>query len=1007
MAQAPNKFTYQAVVRNTSNQLVTNTLVGIRISILQNSATGGVVYSETQMLSTNSNGLVTLNIGEGSAVYGSLNNVNWGNGVFFLKSEIDPNGGSSYSITSTQQLLSVPYALYANEAGNGFSGDYNDLTNLPQIPQIPADVSAFNNDAGYITMDSVPAIPTQVSVFTNDAGYITSADLQGLLTVLNSRMDSLQTVVSSQNAEMSTLIHYMDSIGAFADSLGTILEECGCGQQANVCDVATVTDYDGNVYNTVGIGSQCWLKENLRTTHYSDGTAIELGTTTDLTTPYRYKPDSDPTTVAEYGYLYNWKAVMRDDTSSNENPSRVQGICPKGWHVPSKAEWTQLFDYVSGQANYVCGNDTQNIARALSATYGWNGSTNNCTPGKYPEENNVTGFSILPAGYYNGGSVTFGNRAYIWSASEYSHNSAWSVYLQNMSAQVDNETAPYKYYGNSVRCIRNIVSDDEMSEQLEGLLDQISQLQSHIDSLETLLMEGAILTTYECGTSTVSDYDGNVYNTVGIGNQCWMKENLRTTHYSNGTSIALGTSYGVSTPARYYPNHDSVNVGIYGYLYNWAAVMNGAVSSNANPSGVRGICPLGWHVPSEAEWTQMENYVSSQDQYLCNNSTSNIAKALTSATGWNSSSAACAVGNDLSANNATGFSAMPAGDCHYNWGYENFGNGTLFWTSTENSSNGNAWRRHLSYNAAVVNRDNKDKGNGFSVRCLRDNGVGGLAVAHNGDETANQIEDLQQQILQMQTRIDSLEARADSLGTVTDSLGSLMDECGCSAFECGVTPLLDYDSNTYNTVQLGSKCWMAENLRTTHYSNGLPIELGSYSDGSVPYRYYPNNNSANVENYGYLYNWAAVMHGAASSDANPSKVQGVCPKGWHVPSSAEWTELTTYVSGQSQYLCDNNTANIAKALASTTGWNTNSTTCAVGNNPSVNNATGFGAMPAGDRHYNWGFENFGNNAIFWSATEAGNGNGNAGRFLIGHNSASTDFSYKDRGNGFSVRCVHN
>lgn len=715
MAQAPNKFTYQAVVRNASNQLVTNSLVGIRISVLQNSASGSVVYSETQMLSTNANGLVTLNIGEGNVVYGSLSNVNWGNGVYFLKSEIDPNGGNNYSVTSTQQLMSVPYALYANEAGNSFSGDYNDLTNLPQIPQVPADVSAFNNDAGYITMDSVPAIPTQVSAFNNDAGYITSADLQGLL-----------------------------------------------------------------------------------------------------------------------------------------------------------------------------------------------------------------------AGY-----------------------------------------------------------------------------SSRIDSLENLLLEGAVLTTYECGTSTVKDYDGNVYNTVPIGNQCWLKENLRTTHYSNGTSITLGTSYGVSTPARYYPNHDSANVGTYGYLYNWAAVMNGTASSGANPSGVRGICPLGWHVPSDAEWTQMENFVSNQNQYLCNNTASNIAKALTSATGWNSSSVACAVGNDLNANNATGFSAMPAGDCHYNWGYENFGNGTLFWTSTENSANGNAWRRHLSYNAAVVNRDNKDKGNGFSVRCLRDNGVGGLAVAHNGDETANQIEDLQQQILQMQARIDSLEARTDSLSAVTDSLGSLMDECGCSAFECGVTTLLDYDSNTYNTVQLGSKCWMAENLRTTHYSNGLPIELGPYSDGSVPYRYYPNNNSANVDNYGYLYNWAAVMNGAASSDANPSKVQGVCPKGWHVPSSAEWTELTTYVSGQSQYLCDNNTANIAKALASTTGWNTNSTTCAVGNNPNVNNATGFGAMPAGDRHYNWGFENFGNNAIFWSATEAGNGNGNAGRFLIGHNSASTDFSYKDRGNGFSVRCVHN
>ena len=120
-AQSPEKFTYQAVVRNVSNQLVSNTLVGVRISILQNSASGSVVYSETQMLNTNANGLVTLNIGEGNVVYGSLNNVNWGNGIYFLKSEIDPNGGSNYTVSSTQQLLSVPYALYANEAGNSFS----------------------------------------------------------------------------------------------------------------------------------------------------------------------------------------------------------------------------------------------------------------------------------------------------------------------------------------------------------------------------------------------------------------------------------------------------------------------------------------------------------------------------------------------------------------------------------------------------------------------------------------------------------------------------------------------------------------------------------------------------------------------------------------------------------------------------------------------------------------------------------------------------------------------
>ena len=157
-AQAPNKFTYQAVVRNTSNQLITNTLVGIRVSILQNSATGSVVYSETQMLSTNANGLVTMNIGEGTVVYGSFNNIDWSAGTFFLKSEIDPTGGSNYTISSTQQLLSVPYALYANEAGNSFSGNYNDLTNKPTIP------AAANNATLTIQRNN-----STVGTFTADA----------------------------------------------------------------------------------------------------------------------------------------------------------------------------------------------------------------------------------------------------------------------------------------------------------------------------------------------------------------------------------------------------------------------------------------------------------------------------------------------------------------------------------------------------------------------------------------------------------------------------------------------------------------------------------------------------------------------------------------------------------------------------------------------------------------------------------------------------------------------
>ena len=234
-AQAPNKFTYQAVVRNTSNQLITNTLVGIRVSILQNSATGSVVYSETQMLSTNANGLVTMNIGEGTVVYGSFNNIDWSAGTFFLKSEIDPTGGSNYTISSTQQLLSVPYALYANEAGNSFSGNYNDLTNKPTIPAAANNatltIQRNNSTVGTFTADASSdktvniSVPTTTSELTNNSGYITADQLNALFNAMNSRMDSLQTVLSAQNVEIASLSNTVDSLGAYADSLGNIVDQ--------------------------------------------------------------------------------------------------------------------------------------------------------------------------------------------------------------------------------------------------------------------------------------------------------------------------------------------------------------------------------------------------------------------------------------------------------------------------------------------------------------------------------------------------------------------------------------------------------------------------------------------------------------------------------------------------------------------------------------------------------------------------------------------------------------
>ena len=121
-AQAPQKMSYQAVIRNTSGQLISNSTVGVQISVLQGSASGIAVYIERHTSPTNANGLTSLEIGNGTVIAGSFAAIDWANGPYYLKTETDPNGGTTYSIEGTNQLLSVPYALYAATAGNSGSG---------------------------------------------------------------------------------------------------------------------------------------------------------------------------------------------------------------------------------------------------------------------------------------------------------------------------------------------------------------------------------------------------------------------------------------------------------------------------------------------------------------------------------------------------------------------------------------------------------------------------------------------------------------------------------------------------------------------------------------------------------------------------------------------------------------------------------------------------------------------------------------------------------------------
>jgi hypothetical protein len=124
-AQAPQKMSYQAVIRNSTNTLITSTEVGMRISILQGTSTGTAVYVETQTPNTNTNGLASLEIGSGTIISGDFSAINWANGPYFIKTETDPSGGTNYTISGTSELLSVPYALFS---GNGSNGTTNSWT---------------------------------------------------------------------------------------------------------------------------------------------------------------------------------------------------------------------------------------------------------------------------------------------------------------------------------------------------------------------------------------------------------------------------------------------------------------------------------------------------------------------------------------------------------------------------------------------------------------------------------------------------------------------------------------------------------------------------------------------------------------------------------------------------------------------------------------------------------------------------------------------------------------
>lgn len=222
-AQSPEKMSYQSVVRDAGNALVTNQSVGMQLSILQGSVTGTAVYVETQTPTSNTNGLVSVEIGSGTVVSGTFNTIDWSAGPYFIKTEADPTGGATYSVTGTSQLMSVPYALHAKTAENVT----NDLVN-------DADADSTNELISSVNL-------TGDSLHITEAGNVNSVDLSGL----KAKFDMITKEVYTLSSTVKYLASF-DFIDIYTNgNYGDFVIECPAASSAPIL----VTVQVGTVQN--------------------------------------------------------------------------------------------------------------------------------------------------------------------------------------------------------------------------------------------------------------------------------------------------------------------------------------------------------------------------------------------------------------------------------------------------------------------------------------------------------------------------------------------------------------------------------------------------------------------------------------------------------------------------------------------------------------------------------------------------------------------------------------
>lgn len=489
-AQAPQRFNYQAVLRNASNALLSNQNVGLRISILKDSPSLSPVYVELHSVSTSSSGLISLEIGSGKVVSGSISTINWGSGKYYIKTESDPLGGTNYSLSATMQLLSVPYALNASFSDNGLKkgsvlnqimywngsewvalnpgGDGQVLTICNGMlkwttgGQCVGSIAELKcsevSNTGVLTQGKAASnvsfsIPyTGGNGGTYEAQSINSTSVNGLTASISTSTFSNGSGTITYNVSgtpsSSGTATFVINIGGKSctinitvlgsGTVGNSTASCGAPNLHNpAISYGTMTDQNGNVYKTVVIGTQEWMAENLVVSNYRNGDPIPIvtnySTWASLNTGAACWFNNDSLTYhCPYGKLYNAYVV--------NDPRKV---CPTGWHVPTESEWSILENHLGGS------NIAGGKMKAIGTQYWIFGNA---------AANNASGFSAVGSEYRdNYGSWGPNTKANInnlyWlSTTQGNANSARRISYEVAFISSENQTLNH---GFSIRCIKD------------------------------------------------------------------------------------------------------------------------------------------------------------------------------------------------------------------------------------------------------------------------------------------------------------------------------------------------------------------------------------------------------------------------------------------------------------------------------------------------------------------------------------------------------------------------